>query len=334
MADVMIQRWSTPASLDSVMSAKGGLEKKERTLKRKANMRINSRRASHSAVGDVFQFYDTLSSLYFPDPSSTESREDPLTFFDESFFFLDHLERNPRIPSPPPPTAPSIVRSPSPSPSASIASVTTAKAAKMSPFGTKIKPRQNNGYSNRVSFASMLSNCHDHRMSTIMETTSTLVLESHNPSDLPSPTISAGRVAAGPTLPHRRNRKKQQQSQPFPPRIHSSTSSTTSSTLFPSSTNTIKRLLLEYIKPYPTLPADRDRNRNRNGKNGVRPKISITPTRTPTPRSRKGKHTDLRVKQTLKHSETTEICQGQATFAEDGDEDWVLHGFFEIRRKD
>lgn len=243
-----------------------------------------------SAGNAVVDFYDDLSQrLYFPDASNDTTPDDPMTVIDESFFFLDYLA-GPSVT----PTMPS-----------------SGPCTSNPPSSASTRPTNY-----RVSFTTLLTNCHDHRMSTISEATQT---PTESPFPLPpsSPTNTKGKgldpPVADPSAVSASNNNSPSTT-PIAPR-HPKRSAPSKnkhrhqSPSYQKERNGLQKLL-DYIKPYPTRTVNRTRRSTHNGKPRLRP---IAPYRPPPVLGET-------------RSDRTSLAE-----TDEADEEWVLHGFFEIR---
>ena len=168
----------------------------------------------------------------------------------------------------------------------------------------------------RVPFTTLLADCHDHRMSTIKEASP---VSTERTFRLPSPAAAKGKgpellldpavpaissVVSNdafhtlPTRPETMSNKKHQQSHPQ--------QSNGKTNHIQKQRNGLQKLL-DYIIPYPTRNFT-SRKSSHNGKPRLRPGAPYRPPET--------------------HSDRTSLADDE----DDGDGEWVLHGFFEISR--
>jgi len=267
---------------------------------------------SNDSDTDLFTYYNALSSQFFSSDASSHAQADadPLHFMDESLFFGDQV--NSRSPS-------SLFLPPG----------LGNKTPVMSSAGAASREK-------RVQFSTLLNDCHQHRMSTIAESESIAIEErptsTITPPEVPSiktpvemalvpaPKSKMKRVswvtqiedsAPDPPSPiqHQRSQSQSQsQTQPQPQRSLQSE--------LPSQKAGLKKLL-DFIVPYPTrqTSSKKDKQRLRRNRSASLPTSRILP---PPPRD----------------SDATTVTSASASSSESShtgsNEEWVMHGFFEI----
>lgn len=248
-----------------------------------------------SSDTDLFTYYSALSTQFFSSDASNHAQsDDPLRFLDDSLFFVNQIEPSQAHPFAPP----GLQGSPSNSAVASM--------------------RENK----RVAFSTRLNDCHQHRMSTIIESPAIEELPTKSVAPLPSPeTFRAAEPCAPEPLSRSGSTKSKQvswamQTPYFEERPEPSPYAPPLATgkkpdrLIPPKAGF--RKLLDYIMPYPTRPPPKKRRRSG---------ATTAPARILTP---------ILPAVVARTSDATSSSEDSSRV----EDDWVIHGFFEIRRSE
>lgn len=267
---------------------------------------LESPEVSDDSDTDLFTYYSALSTQFFSSDASSHAQADadPLHFMDESLFFGDQVGSR----SPSSLFLPPGLGKPSPIIKSSAGAASREK---------------------RVQFSTLLNDCHQHRMSTIAESES-MAIEERPTSTITTPEVPSIKPPVEMALvPASKSKTKRvswvtqiENSAPDPqsPIQHQRSQSQSQRRrslqfeLLPSQKAGLKKLL-DFIVPYPTRQTSKKDKQRRK-------RSASLPSRIPSPRDSDATATTTTT--TTSSSESSHLGN---------EEEWIMHGFFEILPK-
>jgi hypothetical protein len=281
--------------------------------------------------------------------------EDGLDFFDESFFFLDHIEHSGHPGS-------STTRQ------TTLFYPTDRNCGNPSSFYSYSRRRSggsNRGNQQRVYFGTRLKECELHRMSTIAEMTANTEDVASDPMDeSPSSGSSSDAHAVLDATPTKSVKAKSQRDRasrvssrdpiyPFPTRVHKLSTSSRPHPALPAPKVGMRKIL-DYILPYPTHSLSARSASSASSQTQARRKrkrrastISVAsqqpqesrPQQERLPSEKKGKSIvapdGMVIPRTALISLNANTASSSSSSSEESsldEEGWIVHGFFEIQK--